>query len=570
MSFDRVLKNNNALVEEIGEGNAYLILALALLFEEANPTELASAGLTDGGDDKKIDFIYHDVDARRLIFAQGYFTEKKVDSAPANKASDLNTACAWLVEGKLEIVPEKLRATIASFRQAIDDGEIDAIDVLYVHNLPESINVSRELQTTEGMLRKLVANDNIVIKGYELGKPRVEHLYSARDSHIAIADSIYFPYEPELTEAGNKWKASIATVSGDWISDLFVKYGDDLYSANYRGFLGADRRKKVNSGIRDTAENAPNDFWVFNNGITVLTNGISKKGSRLSLNGISVINGAQTTGSIGSVDRAKSDLGKVRLICRIVECQDQETVEQIVKFNNTQNVITTWDQFSNDQDQKRIADEFNEIGFSYNRKRGFVGDGDQIGIEQVLQPLLAYHGRSTDAVRGKNQLFLVKQLYRNAFEAKKARHILFVHTLSRAIDNLRLDLKKKSTEEELINIENAQLALLKNLNFKPFLINVVANSLETIVGQRCDSLTTGFKPDAAKGRSLVDLTARWIPVVETFLPLLTPHVEPETFFRLHSNDDQFIVQVKKTMDAMLVATNAKDKLSEFAKMVAAT
>lgn len=568
MSFDAVLKNNKALVEEIGEGNAYLILALALLFEEANPVELASAGLTDGGGDKKIDFIYHDVDGKRLIFAQGYYTDKKVDAAPANKASDLNTACAWLVEGDLKTIPEKLRATIESFRQAIEEGEIDSIDVLYVHNLPESINVSREIQTTEGMLRKLIANDSIAIRGLELGKPRVEHLYAARDSHIAIQDEIAFPYEPALTEAGDKWKASIATVNGDWINDLFVKYGDALYSANYRGFLGADRRKKVNSGIRDTAESAPKDFWVFNNGITILTSGVASKNSQLSLNGISVINGAQTTGSIGSVDKAKSDLTKVRLICRIVECQDQDTVEQIVKFNNTQNVITTWDQFSNDQDQKRIAEEFTEIEFSYNRKRGFSGEGDQIGIEQVLQPLLAYHGRSADAVRGKNQLFLVKQLYRNAFEAKKARHILFVHTLSRAIDNIRLELKKKSTDEELIDIERSQLLLLKNLNFKPFLINVIANSLETVVAQKCDNLTAGFKTDAAKDSTLVDLTARWIPVVETFLPLLTPHVEPETFFKLHSNDENFIFHIKKLMDAMLVATNAKNNLAEFAKLVA--
>ena len=152
----------------------------------------------------------------------------------------------------------------------------------------------------------------------------MEHLYAARDSHIEIQDNIEFPYAPALTESGSKWKASIATVDGSWISELFTKYGDALYSANYRGFLGADRRKKVNSGIRDTAENASGDFWVFNNGITILTNGITEKNSKLTLSGISVINGAQTTGSIGSVDKEKSNLSKVRLICRIVECQTKK------------------------------------------------------------------------------------------------------------------------------------------------------------------------------------------------------------------------------------------------------
>ena len=373
-----------------------------------------------------------------------------------------------------------------------------------------------------------------------------------------------------MNEDGDKWSASIATVTGDWISQLYAKHGDKLYSANYRGFLGADRRKKVNSGIKDTAENTPGDFWVFNNGITILTNGVEKGKSKISLSGISIINGAQTTGSIGSLDSKKADLTKVHIICRLVECRDPDTVQQIVKFNNTQNVITAWDQFSNDEDQKRIAEEFLELGFDYSRKRGFTGQGDQIGIEQVLQPLLAYHGRSTDAVRGKNQLFLVKQIYKNAFEAKKARHIIFVHALSRAVDNVRLDLKKKSSGNELINIERDQLALLKNLNFKPFFINVIANSLEAIIGKKCDPLTTGFSTSAVKGATLVDLTARWVPVVETFLPLLTPHVEADSFFKLHSNDETFITQVKKSMDAMLVATGAQARHAEFAKLVAAS
>jgi hypothetical protein len=101
----------------------------------------------DGPDDKKIDFIYLDTDAGRIIFAQGFYSDKKKDSAPANKASDLNTAAAWLISGELKHVPHQLRPAIEGCRQALNDGEVESIELLYVHNLPESVNVTKELQT---------------------------------------------------------------------------------------------------------------------------------------------------------------------------------------------------------------------------------------------------------------------------------------------------------------------------------------------------------------------------------------------------------------------------------------
>lgn len=569
MDMDGSLLENRQLVDEIGRDNAYLVLVVALFLEEPDLIGLAAAGLTEGGNDKKIDFIFHDIDARRIVFAQGYMSTKNSDSAPANKASDLNTACAWLLAGDVSLVPAKLREIILACRSAIEQGEVDFIDLLYVHNLPESVNVSRELQTAEEYLRTNIANDRVLVKSHEFGRSKIQHLLAAQDSHIEVMDKIPFPGKLGIVEKGGTWNAAVTTISGSWVHELYAKYGDKLYSANYRGFLGADGRRRVNSGIRESIEKTPADFWAFNNGITILTLKLdqSKKGA-VELSGISVINGAQTTGSIGSMDSSKTKLADVNVLCRVIECSDQPTIDKIVRFNNTQNVITTWDQFSNDQEQRRIGDEFTDLGFNYSRKRGFTGGGDQIGIEQVLQPLLAYHGRPQDAVRGKNQLFVQKQLYQNAFDGKKARHILFVHALSRAIDNKRLELKAKSNDGTLIAVEEKQMALLRNLNFKPFLMTVVANSLETIVGVPCDPFTVGFKPQQAKNTTVAELSARWVPVVDTIMPLLTAVVQPDTFFRKLSSDEGFLLSVKTSTDAMLTATSAAEKHKTFADMVA--
>ena len=564
-------KKREALIKQVGEDNAYLAFVVALYLEEPDVDALAGQALTDGSNDRKIDLIYLDKDSRKLLFAQGFYAQKQRDSAPANKASDLNTAAAWLLAGDLALIPEKLRSTIVECRAALQNDEIDSVELLYVHNLPESVNVARELQTAESHLSKALGNDNIVVRSLELGAPRVQQLFSARDSNIEVMESIDMPTGAFFTEKGPSWSARVTSIPGSWIHSLYLKYGDRLYSANYRGFLGANRRKRVNSGMKDSAEQRSKDFWAFNNGITILTTSIaeSKDKTQLNLSGISIINGAQTSGTLGSVDVVKFPLGDLRVLCRVIECSDQDTVDLIIQYNNTQNAITNWDQFSNDVDQRRIGDEFTELGFSYNRKRGFSGDGDQIGIEQVIQPLLAFHGRGLDAVRGKNQLFQQKILYANAFEEKKARHILFVYALSRAIDNRRLELKDKSNQGKLIAAEERQLNLLRNLNFKPFLINVIANSLNAVIGVPVDPVTVGFQPKIAKDSSLVELTARWAPVVDTFMPLVTAVADAETFYKRMS-DPAFMPEIARQLDALLLASGAGAKHADFAAMVSDT
>src|SRR5262245_18974607 len=127
------------LVTQLGEGNAHLIWSLGLYLEEPDLVTLAGESLTDGPNDKKIDFIRFDQDTKRIIFAQGYFGQGKKDAAPANKASDLNTAAAWLFSGDLTTVPEPLRPSIEECRVAIGQGEVESIELLFVHNLPESV-----------------------------------------------------------------------------------------------------------------------------------------------------------------------------------------------------------------------------------------------------------------------------------------------------------------------------------------------------------------------------------------------------------------------------------------------
>ncbi len=570
-SYFNVFKSDTDLVKLLGESNAHMIWALGLYLEEADLPALASQSLTDGSDDKKLDFIYVDRDSKRLIFAQGYFSQNHKDSAPSNKAADLNTAAAWLLSGDFHQIPQRLRPSIEECRQALAEGDVETIELIYVHNLPESVNVNRELQTAATHLQNALQKEYtaISVQPRELGTSAIENLFASQESQIKVKEEITCPAKILFTHKGPKWDASVLSVPGNWLQLLFTKYGDALFSANYRGFLGTTKRRRINTTIRQTAESQPTNFWVFNNGITVLTLGIKPgKDDLVVLTGISIINGAQTTGSLGSVDTGKHDLKQVSVLCRIIQCSDTETIGEIVRYNNTQNEITTWDQYSNDQEQTRIEEEFGQLGHTYSRKRGFHPRGDQIGIEEVAQPLVAFQGRYRDANRGKNEIFDRKALYNLAFQGKKARHILFVYTLARAVDERRISLKQKSTDGTIIGLEEKQLILLRNLRFKYFFVSVVAKVLEAVIRKKINFETIAFCPEAAKStsKSILALVAAWGPVVDATLTFVSTQL-PESDFGVKLGEEGFLESVSNQVSALIYASHASLSLDNFTKLV---
>jgi len=250
--------------------------------------------------------------------------------------------------------------------------------------------------------------------------------------------------------------------------------------------------------------------------------------------------------------------------CRIIQCNDTETISDIVKFNNTQNVIRTWDQYSNDAEQNRIEQEFKELGHAYSRKRGFRPKGELLGIEEVAQPLLAFHGYFRDAIRGKNEIFDRRRLYNFAFEGKKARHILFVYALSRAIDERRLELKKKSSESAILVVEEKQLALLRNLRFKQYFIGIVSAVFENILGRKIDPETIAFSPTAAKvaNNSLVALVASWSKIVEVVLSFVASQISAEDFSKRFGDED-ILVSVAGTVGALLYSQRENLPVGDF-------
>jgi len=145
--------------EELGlDNDAIGVFAVNLKFNLDDFQSTAIEALTGGGDDKKCDLIYIDKERKLAVVAQCYFANSKRQSAPSNKASDLNTAMTWLLSAPLDSLPAAIKGHADELRSAIEDREVEQIDVWFVHNCPTSKNVASELLQVESTTRALLSH----------------------------------------------------------------------------------------------------------------------------------------------------------------------------------------------------------------------------------------------------------------------------------------------------------------------------------------------------------------------------------------------------------------------------
>ncbi|WP_179135726.1 AIPR family protein [Planomicrobium okeanokoites] len=490
--------DNRTDLKKYGD-NAHLLYALDMYEKVDDIHSVAANSLTDGNDDKKCDLVYIDEEKGTAILAQGYFSKSKSGSAPANKASDLNTAVAWLLNGNLEKIGNlKLKPKAKELREAIINGSIEHIELWYVHNCQESVNVLNEIEqaekTAHSILNSVFKDSNVSsVKAFEVGNKTLEQWYIDSQTVISVTEEFNLKLIGGYEMISEKWKAYVTTVSAEWIYDLYEKYGENkkLFSANVRDYLGhRNSDKNINNTIKTTASNQPNNFWVYNNGITALVNNfqVDKTSNSLTIKGISIVNGAQTTGSIGSL---KSSPNADTLVpIRFVKCDDTEIVQSIINYNNSQNKIEAADFRSKDSVQKRLRDEFSKIKEVYydggrrseenNAIKGAYGI-NYLPAYTIAQTLMAFQEKPIIAANKKSEIWINNDLYSKIFnDSTNAENIIFVYSLFRSLENYKLNL---DTKESLTETEEKLLEFLRIKKSYYIIISAISYSLEDIMAQ---------------------------------------------------------------------------------------
>jgi len=497
-----------------------MLYALAMRFDVDDVDSLAAESLTDNIDDKGIDILHILPEEKTAIIIQGYMAQD--DSKPAaksKKASDFNTAISWALSQDIDKVPKTIRVQVGDLRNEVTEGGVDQIEFWYVHNLDESPNVEAELNavvaTAKAFLKTYFPGKKVSVRTLEVGNNTIENWYRNKTQTIMVDQKI----ECEIKHggysiSGRDWRAFNTAVPLQWLRDLYKEHGKDLFSANIRDYLGSRSiDRDINKSIKETCKDKPADFWVYNNGITCLVHDFKYDVSnqKIVLTGISIVNGAQTTGAVGSVENISED-GYVptRFVCT----DKLEIWREIILFNNSQNRIFPYDFRSNDEVQKRLRDEFEKIpDTDYSGRRGGAEDivkrnPNLITIDKGAVSLVAFHGEPHLTYHKKREIWS-KDYYHKYYNSDlAAKHLVFTYSLKVAIENKKDELRKNV--EHLTSLQQEEYEFLKKRGGMRLYLSAVGECMEEILGQKI--------PDTKKlsfgNKSRKDAVNYWKDIVD--------------------------------------------------------
>lgn len=385
-------------------------------------------GLVDGSGDLGADFIHKD--GNRVLILQSKFHGKSHDGAKLDDILNFRDCLnrllnpTWKGNKKLQEIRDLL------------DFKNDEFSLLFlclgkIQNQAKDKSEQPIDFTLEGL------SDRVSIEYWD--EQKIAEEYRAADtigeSTDRIAGTLYSA--PLSPSSGNRTpivkietqngQSYILITQANQVIDIYRKTKDNLFSLNIRNYLGDTRNNK---SIRETAEKEPDDFFLFNNGISCLAKKVKleEQSSKISFEGLQVINGAQSVKAL--VKAAKSFGPKQPLILvRITEIGKQygeegKLRENIIRYNNTQTTIKSADFRSNDPVQNDLRGKFGKLTKN-NKKVQYINkrtdprkepSAVKIRMEDFAKVIYAFLGDYTEFAHNTNFLFdAQKKGYKTVF-----------------------------------------------------------------------------------------------------------------------------------------------------------
>lgn len=253
-------------------------------------------------------------------------------------------------------------------------------------------------------------------------------------------------------------------VSGTEVAGWLRDHGDFLLSRNVRVVLP---NSEVNNSVLETVVDTPENFWYFNNGVTALCESIDKapaggperRQGTFGLKGVSVVNGAQTVGTLARALRQgkQAELDSVRVMVRFIslESAPEDFGKRVTRATNTQNVIGGRDFVGLDPEQARLRDDFSVDNLTYAIRSGEArpepDKGCEFGEAAVALACAQSASLATQAKREVSRLWddTTKSPYKALFNAETNhlrvwRSVQILRAVDQELDRLRTGLDNRT------------------------------------------------------------------------------------------------------------------------------
>jgi hypothetical protein len=347
-------------------------LAALSLMDDADlrPDEAAKC-VTDGGADDGIDGIYIDEKKKIIYFVQSKWRSgaKGVELADFTRFRD---GVKSVLELKWTTDNSNLHPFSAKIENSLKDIETTLV-MLLAHT--SDSNIAKNINTK---INEFLSEQNKIQKDFlefrEVDFSKITHIARSKTRASDIDVSVMLRNWGRLQKP---YEAVYGAVSGVDIAKWYEDNGTKLFAENLRYVI---EKSDVNEGIAETADKEPFSFWYFNNGVTAICDSFAKKpfGGNQTDSGvfdiqkISVINGAQTIGSLAKAKSSGVSIDDVFVHVRIISLQGtpEGFASSVTRSNNTQNDLNASDFVAFDPNQERLRREAVQLGITYAYRRG--------------------------------------------------------------------------------------------------------------------------------------------------------------------------------------------------------
>lgn len=332
--------------------------------------------LTDGGGDFGVDAL-HITEEMDGEFGVTLFQGKYKKNLEGNSNFEQNSIEAMVnairhifdPSADLGAINDRLRVKVEQARSLIRDGLIPRVRAIACNN---------------GLKWNMDGQQSIdrAVLGDQVTWEHVNH-----DILIGILQSIK-PVDETLRLTGkamvedmNYSRVCVGRMPVAEVAALMKNHGEKLLERNIRRYLGL-HGNRVNEGIRATlSSNAPENFYFFNNGITLVCdkftyNALQQGDFQIKVKNLQIVNGGQSCMTILKTAEELEKNGQTlpaqaSVLIRLYELNsdNDDVVLQITHATNSQNPVDLKDLRANDARQQQLEQSIQNLGYSYRRKR---------------------------------------------------------------------------------------------------------------------------------------------------------------------------------------------------------
>ncbi|MDY0278005.1 MAG: AIPR family protein [Acholeplasma sp.] len=361
-------KNDNYPNIDLNDERVFTLFCMKYFFYESSfSSEDALENVVDGANDGGIDAVFTDPNSDEndviIIQSKYYKTTRLTADTLIGDITKINSTLNNYVKNNTSSLSSNVRIKLST---AVD--EMQENGHICIHYF-----TSYETKTKKEYDDFIKRIDNIKLD-YEInihfGMEILDSVNLVESGNMSIPTG-----RINIDIPGNYLKyeeSRIVNASAKSILELYNAYKDKgLFAQNLRHYI---KDKNVDSGIRKTLKNEPQNFWFYNNGLIIMAEDFQISGKEVKLSNFSIINGGQTTSLIGmnSDIIRKLDLYVPVKIISIGQktFTDDDFASKVARASNSQKAIKAKDLIANRKEQIDLKSKLSQMEVFYELKRG--------------------------------------------------------------------------------------------------------------------------------------------------------------------------------------------------------